>query len=60
MNICFLCVQHSGDEEYASEESESDATDSDISVSEDDEPVSDEEGNETKRQRRTVTKAYKV
>ncbi|XP_033624462.1 vacuolar protein sorting-associated protein 72 homolog [Asterias rubens] len=51
--------EHSGDDEYSSEDSDSDATDSDISVSEDDELMSDDEGKEPKRQRRTLTKAYK-
>jgi len=37
-----------------------DEVDSDFSIEEKDEPVSDHEDNEPKRQRRLVTKAYKV
>lgn len=47
------------DNEYQTEDEESDVYDSDFSIDENDEPVSDQEEDETKRKRRVVTKAYK-
>lgn len=58
----FLLFQEEGDNEYESEDSESDFTDSDISIDENDEVKSDaEDGEDGKRKKRGVnTKAYKV
>lgn len=56
---CFL--QEADDNDYQTEDSGSDVTDSDIDIDENDEVKSDGEGDgESKRKRRLVTKAYKV
>lgn len=47
------------DREYVSEEEESDATDSDISIDENDEVISEDEEQGAKRKVRVVTKSYK-
>lgn len=43
-----------------SEEEGEDEVDSDFSIEENDEPVSDQDDDEPKKKRRIVTKAYKV
>ncbi|XP_046392351.1 vacuolar protein sorting-associated protein 72 homolog [Ischnura elegans] len=47
------------DDDYKSEEEVEDEVDSDFSIEENDEPVSDQDEEGTKRKRRLVTKAYK-
>ena len=63
-NIKFMQLstfQEEGDIEYKSEDSESDETDSDISIDENDELKSDDEDDDKKRKKKgVVTKAYKV
>jgi len=54
-------VQEVDDNDYQTEESASDVTDSDIDLDENEEVTSDVEvEGEEKRKRRVVTKAYKV
>jgi len=54
-------VQEADDNDYQTEESASDVTDSDIDLDENEEVTSDVEvDGEEKRKRRVITKAYKV
>ena len=57
----FFLKKEADDNDYQTEDSGSDATDSDIDIDENDEVKSDgEDDGEAKRKRRLVTKAYKV
>jgi len=61
--VYVLCIflQEADDNDYQTEDSASDITDSDIDLDEHDEVKSDtEEAGDGKRKRRLVTKAYKV
>ena len=64
LNVCasVCCVQEVDDNDYTSENSESDRVDSDFSIDENDELKSDGEGDDQPRRKRkgVDTKAYKV
>lgn len=67
MFACSLCLnsfnvlQEADDNDYKSEESDSESTDSDFSIDENEEVHSDaNDDDEPKRKKRVVTKAYKV
>lgn len=54
-------TEESGDDEYQGDQSDTeDEVDSDFDIDEGDEPASDGDGDEPRRKRRVVTKAYKV
>lgn len=62
ISIYVWLLQEADDNDYQTEDSASDNTDSDIDLDENDEVKSDAEdaGGENKRKRRLVTKAYRV
>ena len=59
--VLHLIVQEAEDKQYNSEDSDSESTDSDISIDENDDVRSDaDDDGEQKRTKRVITKAYKV
>jgi hypothetical protein len=59
-NFCTYCVLNKQYFSYRSEEEGEDEVDSDFSIEENDEPISDQDDDEPKKKRRLLTKAYKV